>query len=34
MMAGFESHNYFYAVFKQITGLTPKGYLDKVRKMK
>jgi two-component system, response regulator YesN len=33
MMAGFESHNYFYAVFKQITGLTPKGYLDKVRKV-
>jgi AraC-like DNA-binding protein len=34
MMAGFESHNYFYAVFKQITSLTPKGYLDKVRKGK
>jgi AraC-like DNA-binding protein len=34
MMAGFESHTYFYAVFKQITSLTPKGYLDKVRKVK
>jgi two-component system, response regulator YesN len=34
MMVGFESHNYFYAVFKQITGLTPKGYFDKVRRGK
>jgi two-component system response regulator YesN len=32
MLVGFESHNYFYTVFKQITGLTPKGYLDKIRK--
>lgn len=31
MMVGFESHNYFYAVFKQITSLTPKGYLNKIR---
>jgi len=31
IMVGFESHNYFYAVFKQITNLTPKGYLNKVR---
>lgn len=33
-MVGFENHNYFYSIFKQITGLTPRGYLNKVRKLK
>lgn len=29
LMVGFESHNYFCTVFKQITSLTPKEHLGK-----
>lgn len=32
LMVGFENHNYFCTVFKQITSLTPKEYLCKTRK--
>jgi len=31
LMVGFETHNYFCTVFKQITSLTPKEYLNKTR---
>lgn len=34
MLVGFESHNYFYSVFKEITGLTPKKYLDSLKELK
>lgn len=29
LMVGFENHNYFCKVFKQVTSLTPKEYLKK-----
>ena len=29
LMVGFENHNYFCKVFKQMTSLTPKDYLKK-----
>lgn len=29
LMVGFENHNYFCSVFKNITSLTPKEYLNK-----
>lgn len=29
LMVGFENHNYFCTVFKKITSLTPRGYLNK-----
>jgi len=31
LMVGFETHNYFCTVFKKITSLTPKEYLNKTR---
>jgi len=31
LMVGYENHNYFCKVFKQITSLTPKDYLKKAQ---
>lgn len=32
LMVGYENHNYFCKVFKQMTSLTPKDYLKKAQK--
>lgn len=34
LMVGYENHNYFCKVFKQMTSLTPKDYLKKVQSKK
>ena len=34
LMVGYENHNYFCKVFKQITSLTPKDYLKKAQSKK
>ncbi|MCM8710050.1 AraC family transcriptional regulator [Clostridium sp. SYSU_GA19001] len=30
LMVGFENHNYFCTVFKQVTSLTPREYVNKI----